>query len=81
MPRYLLSLNLKRMTVIAAAVLMSGTVLAPDARLSDTKPPELLNRPFGIGLSQIEYCFLKDRRNDQIALFEHVFKCPIENQR
>ena len=78
MPRYLLSFDLKRMTVIAVAVVMSGTVL-PDAHLSDTKP-ETLNRPFGIGLSQIEYCILQTRRDDQIALFDHVFKCPIEIQ-
>lgn len=81
MDRYPISFNLKRVTVIAA-VAMFVTVLM-NTRLSDTKlPTELLNRPFGIGLRQIEYCLSQEQRNDQIALFlplgEGVFKCPIE---
>jgi hypothetical protein len=84
MARHWLSFNLKRVTVIAAAVVMSGTFLT-HTRLDDTKlPTEILNRPFGIGLRQIEYCLLQEWPSDKIALFlpfpEDHFKCPIENQ-
>ena len=86
MARYsqIISSDLKGVTVIAAAMVMFGTVLM-DARFDQvTKlPTEILNRPFGIGLKQIEYCIFQERRNDQTALFpaEDDHKCPIDRKR
>jgi hypothetical protein len=87
MARYslIISSDLKGLTVIAAAMVMFGTVLM-DARFDQvTKlPTEILNRPFGIGLKQIEYCIFQERRNDQTALFptfaEDDHRCPIEQK-
>ena len=63
---------------------MSGTFMI-DTRLNDTKlPTEILSRPFGAGLRQIEYCLLQERRNDLtlfLPLAQDDFKCPIETQR
>jgi hypothetical protein len=84
MARYWLSFNLKTVTAIAVVVMMSGTFL--NTRLDETKlPAEILNRSFGIGLRQIEYCLSQERWNELTSLFlpflEDDFKCPIEKQR
>jgi hypothetical protein len=77
--------DLRRVIVIAAAVMISGAA-ARDARLDDTKPPiERLDRPFETGLRQIELCLLfQERRPDHTALFAAIadsnHKCPIEQK-
>jgi hypothetical protein len=87
MTQYALSFDLKRAPVIAAAVVMSGTVLmnAPLDHVTKLQI-EILNRPLAIGLKQIEYCILQERRNDQTALFPPLAeddhnRCPIEQKR
>jgi hypothetical protein len=75
MAHHLLSSDFKRVTAIAATMMMPGSPFMG-------VPLDLL-RPFGIGLKQIEYCLLQERRNDQTALFpaEDDHKCPIDRKR
>lgn len=85
MTRYSVTSDLMRVTVIAAAVVMSGAVVG-DTRLHDTKLPiERLSRPFGIGLRQIEHCLFQERRVDHptpvSTVAENDHKCPIEQKR
>jgi hypothetical protein len=54
MPRYQVVHSLSKITMIVAAVALSG-IGAGDERFGDTgEPVERLSRPFGIGLWQIE---------------------------
>jgi hypothetical protein len=68
---------------IAAAVMMPGSALMGVPLDHATKLPIEILGPFGIGLKQIDYCLLQERRNDQTALFpaEDEHKCPIDQKR
>jgi len=75
---------LSKITVIVAAVAISGAG-AGDGSVDDmSQPVERLSRPFGIGLWQIERCLLQEGRRGHLALssalleFDH--RCPIEQK-
>ena len=82
MPRYQVVHSLSKITMIVAAVALSGT---GDGHFSDAgQPVERLSRPFGIGLWQIERCLLQEGRRDRLAfssaLLEIDRHCPIEQK-
>jgi hypothetical protein len=84
MPRYQLARSLSKITMIVAAVALSGTG-AGDGRFGATgQPVERLSRPFGIGLWQIERCLLQEGRRDRLALSSALLEidrhCPIEQK-
>ena len=84
MPRYQLARSLSKITMIVAAVALSGTG-AGDGRFGDTgQPVERQSRPFGIGLWQIERCLLQEGRRDRLALSSALLEidrhCPIEQK-
>jgi hypothetical protein len=85
MTRYQLVCSLNKITVIAAAVAMSGTAVT-DVHFGDTSlSVERLSRPFGIGLWQIERCLFQEGPRDRLALsstfVEIDYQCPIEQKR
>jgi hypothetical protein len=84
MPRRQVAHTLSKVTMIVAAVALSGTG-AGDGRFGDTcQPVGRLSRPFGIGLWQIERCLLQEGRRDRLAfssaLLEIDRHCPIEQK-
>jgi len=84
MPRCQVAHTLSKVTMIVAAVALSGTG-AGDGRFGDTcQPVGRLSRPFGIGLWQIERCLLQDGRRDRLALSSALLEidrhCPIEQK-
>ena len=84
MPRYQVAHRLSKITMIVAAVALSGTGDG-DGRFGATRQPvERLSRPFGIGLWQIERCLLQEGRQDRLALSSAVLEidrhCPIEQK-
>jgi hypothetical protein len=84
MPRYQLARTLSKITMIVAAIALSGTG-AGDGRFADTgEHVERLSRPFGIGLWQIERCLLQEGRRDRLALSSALLEidrhCPIEQK-
>lgn len=84
MPRRQVAHTLSKVTMIVAAVALSGTG-AGDGRFGDTcQPVGRLSRPFGIGLWQIERCLLQEGRQDRLALSSAVLEidrhCPIEQK-
>lgn len=74
--------SLNQISVIAAALAISG-IAAVDGRLGDPSPPiEPLSRPFGIGLWQIERCLLQEGRQDRLAVLLQIdHPCPVEQKR
>jgi hypothetical protein len=84
MPRRQAAHALSKVTMIVAAVALSGTG-AGDGRFGDTgQPVGRLSRPFGIGLWQIERCLLQDGRRGRLALSSALLEidrhCPIEQK-
>jgi len=84
MPRCQVAHSLSKITVIVAAVALSGTG-ACAGRLGDTSQlVERLCRPFGIGLRQFERCLLHERRGDRLAISSAFLEidrhCPIERK-
>ena len=84
MPRYQLARSLSKITMIVAAIALSGTG-AGDGRFGDTcQPVGRLSRPFEIGLWQIERCLLQEGRRDRLALSSALLEidrhCPIEQK-
>jgi len=84
MPRCQVAHTLSKVTMIVAAVALSGTG-AGDGRFGDTcQPVGRLSRPFGIGLWQIERCLFKEGRRGRLALSSALLEidrhCPIEQK-
>ncbi len=84
MPRCQVAHTLSKVTMIVAAVALSGTG-AGDGRFGDTcQPVGRLSRPFGIGLWQIERCLLQEGRRGRLALSSALLEidrhCPIEQK-
>jgi hypothetical protein len=84
MPRYQLARSLSKITMIVAAIALSGTG-AGDGRFAGRgERVERLSRPFGIGLWQIERCLLQEGRRGRLALSSALLEidrhCPIEQK-
>jgi len=82
MPRCQVAHTLSKVTMIVAAVALSGTG-AGDGRFGDTcQPVGRLSRP--IGLWQIERCLLQEGRRGRLALSSALLEidrhCPIEQK-
>jgi hypothetical protein len=84
MPRYQVVHSFSKITMIGAALAISGAG-AGGERFGDTgHPVEQLSRPFGIGLWQAEHCLLQEGPRDRLvlssALLEIDRHCPIERK-
>ena len=83
MPRYQLARSLSKITMIVAAIALSGTGAGDGRFASRGERVERLSRPFGIGLWQIERCLLQEGRRRlalSSALLEIDRHCPIEQK-